>query len=352
MEFLEKIKALAVRVEKQKGSLLTEEACKNAFVMPFLNALGYDVFNPDVVIPEFTADFGVKKGEKVDYAIKINGVITMLVECKPCGSDLAQQHASQLYRYFSVTDARFSILCNGLNFWFFSDLDEKNKMDQRPFFKFDILDYRPSHVAELSKFTHDQFDLDHILTTASTLKYSSAIQQEFAKELDEPSDDMIRLFASRVYDGHFTKRVRDEFRDIVANAFKEGVREMVSKRLASALEVTSEGSAPTTQDIYNGEEKAITTQDEIEAFHIVKSIVRRVAKAERIVMRDAKSYCAILLDDNNRKPIARLHFNRSQKYLGVFRNKEEERLPIETLEDIYNHSERLQQTVREYAAEA
>jgi predicted type IV restriction endonuclease len=170
--------------------------------------------------------------------------------------------------------------------------------------------------------------------------------------LDEPSDDMIRLFASRVYDGHFTKRVRDEFRDIVANAFKEGIREMVSRRLTSALEVTSEGSAPTTQDIYSREEKAITTREEIEAFHIVKSIVRRVAKAERIVMRDAKSYCAILLDDNNRKPIARLHFNRSQKYLGVFRNKEEERLPIETLEDIYNHSEWLQQTVREYGAEA
>jgi predicted type IV restriction endonuclease len=240
MEFLEKIKALAVRVEKQKDSILTEEACKNAFVMPFLNALGYDVFNSEIVVPEFTADFGVKKGEKVDYAIKLNGVITMLVECKPCGSDLAQQHTSQLYRYFSVTDARFSILTNGLNYWFFSDLDEKNKMDQRPFFRFDILDHRPSHIAELSKFTHDQFDLDRILTTASTLKYSSAIQQEFANELEEPSDDMIKLFALRVYDGHFTKRVRDEFRDIVANAFKESIREVVNRRLTSALEVTSE----------------------------------------------------------------------------------------------------------------
>ena len=342
MEFLEKIKALAVRVEKQKDSILTEEACKNAFVMPFLNALGYDVFNPEIVVPEFTADFGVKKGEKVDYAIKLNGVITMLVECKPCGSDLAQQHTSQLYRYFSVTDARFSILTNGLNYWFFSDLDEKNRMDQRPFFRFDILDHRPSHIAELSKFTHDQFDLDRILTTASTLKYSSAIQKEFANELEEPSDDMIKLFALRVYDGHFTKRVRDEFRDIVANAFKESIREMVNRRLTSALEVTSERSSPTMQDNIDdaGEEKVVTTQDEIEAFHIVKSIVRRVAKADRIVMRDAKSYCAILLDDNNRKPIARLHFNRSKRYLGVFSNKQEERVPIETLEDIYDHSER------------
>jgi hypothetical protein len=337
MEFVEKIKALAVRVEKQKDSILTEEACKNAFVMPFLNALGYDVFNPEIVVPEFTADFGVKKGEKVDYAVKLNGIITMLVECKPCGSDLAQQHTSQLYRYFSVTDARFSILTNGRVYWFYSDLDERNRMDQRPFFQFDILDYRPSHIAELSKFTHDQFDLDRILTTASTLKYSSAIQHEFVKELEEPSEEMIKLFASRVYDGHFTKRVRDEFREVVANAFKESIREVVNKRLTSALEATSERPALEDQACEEdaGDEKVITTQDEVEAFHIVKSIVRTVVKADRVVMRDAKSYCAILLDDNNRKPIARLHFNRAKKYMGLFSNKQEERVSIVALEDIY-----------------
>lgn len=224
MEFLEKVKALATRVEKQRDSVVTEEACKNAFVMPFLNALGYDVFNPEVVVPEFTADVGVKKGEKVDYAIKQDEKITILVECKICGSDLSQQHTSQLYRYFSVTDARFAILTNGQDYWFYTDLDEKNKMDQRPFFRFNILDYRPSHIAELSKFTRDRFDLDKILTTASTLKYSSAIQQEFAKELEDPSEELVSIFASRVYDGRLTKRVREEFKDIVANAIKECVR--------------------------------------------------------------------------------------------------------------------------------
>ena len=348
MEFLEKIKTLAVRVEKQKDNIITEEACKNAFVMPFLNALGYDVFNPEIVIPEFTADIGVKKGEKVDYALKIGGKIAILVECKTCGSDLSQQHMSQLYLYFSVTDARFAILSNGQQYWFYSDLDEANKMDQRPFFRFDILDYRPSHIAELSKFTNDLFDLDKILTTASTLKYSSAIQQEFAKELEEPSDELTKIFASRVYDGHFTKRVRDEFREIVAGAFRETIRELVNKRLTSALEVTSE--KPATIGLEAGEEEIKTTQDEIEAFHIIKSVVRTMVKADRVVMRDAKSYCAIILDDNNRKPIARLHFNRSKKYVGLFDGKQEERVPIGALEDIYEYAGRLQETVRAYVS--
>lgn len=140
MEFLDKIRGLAQRVTRQREGIETEEACKNAFVMPFLNALGYDVFNPDIVIPEFTADVGVKKGEKVDYAIKIDGEIIMLVECKKCGCDLSSQHTSQLYRYFSVTEARFAVLTNGVQFWFYSDLDLPNRMDAKPFFIFDMTD--------------------------------------------------------------------------------------------------------------------------------------------------------------------------------------------------------------------
>lgn len=350
MELTDKIKALAARVEKQKDTIKTEEACKNAFVMPLLNALGYDVFNPTVVVPEFTADVGVKKGEKVDYAIKSEGSIIMLVECKPCGSDLSQQHASQLYRYFSVTDARFAILTNGLQYWFYSDLDEANRMDPRPFFQFSILDYRSSDVAELRKFTRDHFNLDEILATASTLKYSSAVQQEFRKELADPSDDVVRLFASRVYGGRFTKGVRDEFREIVAKAFAESVRELVNRRLTSALEVTSEkpvGESEASPE--NSDDKdVVTTEEEIEAFHIVKSVVRTVVKADRVAMRDAKTYCAILLDDNNRKPIARLHFNRATKYIGLFSGKNEERMPIESLEDIYAYAGRLQAAAQEY----
>jgi hypothetical protein len=354
MDFVENIKVLAARVEQQKDSIVSEEACKNAFVMPFLNALGYDVFNPEIVVPEFTADVGIKKGEKVDYAIKRDGRITILVECKGCGSDLAQQHMSQLYRYFSVTDARFAILTNGQQYWFYSDLDAQNKMDQRPFFRFDLLDYRPPDLGELSKFTSEQFDLDKILTSASTLKYSLAIQHQFAKELENPSDDIIKIFVTRVYDGHFTKRVRDDFRGIVANAFKEAIRELVSKRLTSALAVTNERPAGDGQMMSWGDAEGVlieTTTEELEAFYIVKSIMRTVVRADRVVMRDAKSYCAVLLDDNNRKTLTRFHFNRANKYIGLFAKKKEERIRIEALEDIYEHAERLQATAREYLSE-
>ena len=363
MELAEKIKALAGRIEKQRGSVLTEEAAKTAFVMPFLNALGYDVFDPHVVVPEFTADVGLKKGEKVDYAVKVNDKIAILIECKGCGVNLGQAQMSQLYRYFHVTEARFAILTNGIDYWFYSDLDEPNKMDQRPFFRFNMLDHRPDDITELQKFTAGAFDVDAILSTASNLKYLPSIKAELLKEFESPSDDMIRLLVSRVYDGRFVQKVRDDFAPLVATAFRDAIRDRVSDRLVTALEVTSGaasglsvsipvgvGSATTVQAPEQDDEEIVTTDEEIEGYHIVKAIVRSVVKAERIVMRDAKSYCAILLDDNNRRPIIRLHFNsKTVKYISLFdKDRNGEKIRIERLEDIYGFEDRLRATTLGY----
>src|SRR3954449_11415625 len=113
MEFAEKLSALAAKVRQQRGVIQTEEATKNAFVMPFISTiLGYDVFNPLEVVPEFIADVGMKKGEKVDYIMR-DGDVQILIECKSSQGPLRIENASQLYRYFSVTKARIAVLTNG-----------------------------------------------------------------------------------------------------------------------------------------------------------------------------------------------------------------------------------------------
>lgn len=347
-----KIKALSVRIEQQRASVVTEEACKTAFVMPFLSALGYDVFDPRVVIPEFTADVGVKKGEKVDYAVRVNDKISLLIECKSCGANLGQSQMSQLYRYFSVTEARFSVLTNGIDYWFYTDLDEPNKMDQRPFFKFNMLDHRPDDIIELQKFSSSAFDVGTILSTASRLKFSSAIKAELMKELEDPSEEMIRLLVGRVFEGRFTQKVRDDFAPLVAVAFRDALTGLVSQRLTSALGVTSLTVPPVTspETIPAAAPAAAndieTTAEEMEGFHIVRAIVRQVVKADRIVMRDAKAYCAILIDDNNRKPLIRLHLNsKNVKYISLFdAERNEEKIRIESLDDIYKYDDRLRAT--------
>lgn len=352
MDLIDKIQEIATRMPKQLEHIQTEEATKTAFVMPFISALGYDIFNPLEVIPEFTADVGTKKGEKVDYAIKKDGQIIMLIECKWSGCNLDETHASQLYRYFSVTEARFGILTNGIRYKFYSDIEEPNKMDERPFFEFHLLDFEDGQIEEVKKFTKSAFQLEHILSSASTLKYTRAIKQIFAAEVVNPSRDFIRFFASQVYSGNITQSVQEQFAGIVRNAVTQYLRERINDRLKSALEREEQAeSLEESLPEQNGEEGGgiVTTDEELEAYSIVKAILREVIDVNRIVMRDAKSYCGILFDDNNRKPICRLHFNSpSKKYIEFFSQKQGTKEPVENLNDIFPYADRLKATIQEY----
>ena len=355
MDLIDRIKDLASRIPKQIEHIQTEEATKNAFIMPFISALGYDVFNPTEVIPEFTSDIGTKKGEKVDYAIKKDDDIIILIECKWSGADLHQDQASQLYRYFSTTEARFAILTNGITYEFYSDIDEPNKMDSRPFFTFNILGFQDHQINELKKFTKSAFSLDDILTTASTLKYTGAIKKILEEELSNPSEPFVRFFASKIFDGRLTKPVIEQFTRIVKEARKQFINEKINERLESALsandspkeEVSPEEIDESSEDS-NG---IITTEEEIESYNIIKAILRETTDVKRVAMRDTKSYCGILLDDNNRKPICRFHFNYSQKYLGILSQKKEERVSIECVDDIFKYAEQIKATVAEYEEE-
>lgn len=134
-KFKEDLKFLSNRVSTLKESIGTEEATKTSLIMPFFQLLGYDVFNPTEFVPEFTADVGIKKGEKVDYAIILDSIPVMLVEAKSIKEKLTK-HDSQLFRYFGTTTSRFGILTNGEEYKFFTDLDEPNKNGFDSFFNY------------------------------------------------------------------------------------------------------------------------------------------------------------------------------------------------------------------------
>ncbi len=349
--FAEQIEALAGRAKSMEGKLQTEEATKTALVMPFLQALGYDIFDPMTVIPEFTADHGIKKGEKVDYAIVIDEKLTMLIECKAHGTNLSSAGGSQLYRYFSVTDARIGILTNGVEYWFFSDLDKNNTMDQEPFFRFNLGDYVQAGTRELERFRRSSFSIEMVLNSATDLKYRGLIERELQKEMEAPSNDLIEIMARRVYEGRLTSQVREWFGPLVQQAMRATLRAEINKRLSNALkagnsEYTETESTPTDALDDDGIE---TTEEEIEAFQIIRAILRTEFDVNRITMRDQKSYCGILLDNNNRKPICRLHFNsKSKKHIGIFHNKQESRTQIERLEDIFQYADQIIATAKEY----
>lgn len=337
---------LSERVRSQSSTMLTEEAVKTGVVLPFFNALGYDVFNPAEVIPEFTADAVGKKGERVDYAICVDQEIRILVECKPITCVLDKVHLSQLFRYFTVTSAKFAILTNGRSFQFHTDLEEPNKLDTRPFLTFDLSDNQPHLIAELKKFAKAEFDIHGILATAERLKYTSALKSAIGNIIEEPPEEFVRMISQNLYLGRFTSLVKEQFTGLVRSAFREIIRDSVKSRLSFALADTE----PEIEEVAEAdEEEIVTTEEEREGFMIVRAIVRGVIPAKRVVMRDARSYCAILIDNNNRKPLTRLHFNRARKYLSLFDGEKEERATIDSLDHIYDFTERLRATAERYA---
>lgn len=355
MDFIDQLRVLASRINSTKAMIQTEEATKNAMVMPFIQALGYNVFDPLEVTPELVADVGTKKGEKVDYAILRDGKPIMLFECKKCGGDLSINHAGQLFRYFHVTEVRFGVLTNGLVYRFFTDLEQSNKMDEKPFFEFNILDFKERDVEELKKFAKAAFDLDTILTTANDLKYTRAIQTKLAEWMINPPEDVVRLLSADLLGSkRFIPTVKDQFTVITKRAFEQLLGERINERLKGAMTPESititEKPAIAEQQAETStlsEPTIITSSEELEGFHTVRAIVRNLVSTKRIVMRDAQSYCAILLDDNNRKPICRLRFNNTQKLkLGFFNaQREEEQVALESVDDLYNYAEQIRATV-------
>jgi hypothetical protein len=349
MNFEEKVKGLADKAVKVRAMLETEEATKNALVMPFIAALGYDVFDPTEVVPEFVADVGIKKGEKVDYAIKRGDDIVMLIEAKKVASELAIEHSSQLFRYFTVTKARIAVLTNGTVYRFFSDLEESNKMDEKPFLELNLLDLRESLIVEVSKLSKSTFDLESMLETASDLKYMREIRATFERQLESPDEDFVKFFFQQASpNGRFIQSAKDQFARLVKRTLSGYITDKVGDRLRSAL-ARADGNdpgqaavalatavvelAPESDATKDG---IVTTEEELEGFRIVKAIVCDVVALERVSYRDSKSWFAILLDGSNRKPLCRLHFNRARKYVSTFdAQRNETRHAIDGLDGIY-----------------
>jgi len=351
MDFKDQVKLLADKVNKMRDNILTEEATKNAFIMPFIQTMGYDVFNPLEVVPEFVADIGIKKGEKVDYAIIKDGNPIILIECKHWSADL-DPHNSQLFRYFHTTNAKFGILTNGIMFRFYTDLVESNKMDEKPFFEFRIDDMKDAQIEKLKEFTKLNFNLESINTTASELKFMSELRNIIVKEISDPSEDFTKYFAKIVYPSMVTAKVLDSFKNLVKRSFHQYINDTINERLKTALateqqKVEQIAKEELTTNITD-DTKIVTTAEEMEAFYIVRAILCAKINVSRIALRDNQSYCGILLDDNNRKPLCRLHFNGKKKQVTFFDTDKEEKINIDDNNQLYEHTSRLIRTVEQY----
>lgn len=356
MDFSERIAELSKKVKNLGDSLRSEEATKNALVMPFIAALGYDVFNPSEVVPEFSAPIGEYKDARVDYAILSGGKPIILLECKTLGACLDSKQCNQLQIYFHGTEAPIAILTDGNRYKFYSDLEAANKMDTKPYMEFSLDDMDETLLPELRKLVKGRFDRDVCMIAANELKYNREFKRIMAEQMENPHEDFTRFFISQTYDGKITQNIRERFTPILVAALEQFINDRINIRLKNAMtqqkaepvEIPAE-ETPSLEDD-GTDSRIVTTQEEFDGFAIIRAIMSKVVDPDRVIMRDTRSYCGVLLDNKNTKPICRMHFNAvSVKYLETFdAEKKGTKHKIDSLNEIYQFEDDLRAVVAFY----
>ena len=350
MDLIDQLEALAARAEQSGSSLTNEQATKMALIAPFIQSLGYDIFNPNEVMPEFSADLpGIKQGERVDYAVLEDGQPKILVEAKSYNVDLKNAEKGQLSRYFHVTKARIGILSNGRSFLFFSDLDNQNLMDEKPFAEIDLFDLKAAPLDQIKQLSKTMFDLETLLSSAERLKYLRGVKEEIKAELSEPSEWLVREMARRV---HTAERVSgqlvEKFMPIVADAIKSYINDRINDRLSLAREVEKVAvpAEPQESSVDEPSDGVEFSEEEREGLYVVRAICAAEIDPMRLTEKDTKNYCNVLLDANTWKSILRMHFNGPTKRLEIFDGAEPKMVSLERVGDIYQHSERIKAALR------
>ena len=349
----DEIKALAERAQKLKASLATEEATKTALVMPFIRLLGYDVFNPHEVVPEFVADVAGRKGEKVDYAIMDADKPIMIIECKTCGAALDAEKCEQLHRYFLTLDTSIGILTDGIRYLFYSKGDDGKKMDTRPFMEINLDHLDPALIPELKKLCKGKFDLKTTLETVSELRYNRHIKRLLEQNISEPDDDFLKYFIRKA-ELSATQKVIDQFGGYVKRAFMEFLNEQVNSRLKTALDVSQKKDEQAQAQVapQPDPEKEVVTDNEFQALYVVKAILAGITDAKRVTLRNITGIgrSIIVLDDSIRKPVLRLFLDKPGSWtislIGA--NKENIDHKITAVDDILKHAEAIKAAARMY----
>jgi predicted type IV restriction endonuclease len=348
MDFVDQIKKIAQNIEKMKGVVLNEEATKNSFIMPFIEALDYDTRNPFEVFPEFTADIPVLRNDKVDYAIRSNDKPIILIECK-CYHDKLDniRHTAQLHRYFQNTEARFGILTNGIIYRFYTDIDKSHVMDTKPFFEFNMLEFSDSDINEVKNFSKANFNSNSLSKAAETLLYTKEIKRLMTDQLGNPSPDFVKFFASQVYSKNMTTQAVEKFTKITKASLKEFISEIIAEKIKSAMDDDDVDDSPAGDSKEETKDKEIiTTEQELEGFYLIKAILREIVDVSRLKYKDTVNYFGINLDGKVNKTICRLYFNSNKLGIHIMSaNDQEVKEEIKCLDDIYRYAKFLEDRV-------
>ncbi len=313
-----------------------EEGTKQALVVPLLQVLGYDVFDPREVRPEHIADFAVKKAgqfEKVDYGIYLSGTLAFFVECKALGKAL-NDDGGQLGRYFNGTPSvKVALITDGVHLKFFTDLKEPNIMDSTPWLEIDLLNLKPGDVEALRRFRKSDFVPEEIAGLAEETVYYNGILRSISDQMREPKESFVRWIAGELPDmPRVTGKLVERLTPIVRRAIHAAIVDHVARSFERAPEPVVEAPpppvvvpAPAVAVVAAAEPKAgvVTTAEEIEAARIVSEWIRELRPTAAFAYRDGKTYFT-LHQNNLRKWFARFALDRKPAWVALRHVKPDE----------------------------
>ena len=232
------------RIPQLIPKLTNEEQTKASLITPFIQMLGYDVFDPHEVQREFTADAG-RGNEAVDYAILREHKPVMLIEAKQYPTPLTATTEKQLRRYFNaIPDCRIGVLTNGVNYRVFSDLEAQNVMDDEPLVEWDMQCLSAEARRQVDLFSRAEFDIDSLLEQAQEARYGAQLHQWLLAQRTDPDPDFVRLWARKVYSGPLTAKQRDRFAKITRRVMSDFVSKEVTSALAAIVTPSEETEEP------------------------------------------------------------------------------------------------------------
>jgi hypothetical protein len=276
-------------------------------IEPFLEVLGYSRI--DDIATEINAGWG-KKNDKADIGLIVRGKTPeIIIECKKYGKKLTDKEASQLNNYFINTKgSKFGILTNGTEWRFYSinEASKDMKLYDVPFMVIDLMEIEESTFDFLSKIHKSNIDINELHDEAQEIYFLKGFAEALSSELSDPSDDFIKAIFCRMEGKRMTDQIKLKIKNLItSNAVQDAMPKMIE------------------QESKNGS-VVITTAEELKIYHAVKTTLLNSLKkidADRISYRDQKNSFNIIVDDNNKKTIAKLTSSKGKYSIEINGNK-------------------------------
>lgn len=335
MNDLEKnLQELSSRASVIKNHITNEEGTKTSLILPLFKILGYDIENPQKMIPEYTVE-----NDRVDYSIMQDNAPLLFIEAKSVKEDL-NKHKEQAKKYFNNSDTKIICLTNGLTYNFYSDINKDNIMDDEPFLSFDIEKITDFEIRYLKNLSIDNFTMENYSDVVYQIKATEFIRHQ----LENPSDEFIRFVANNISNKKKTKK------------FLEKVKKLIFGSVKDVLSVISNGKIVISQintsaKIKSNNPQIITTEEELEGYKIIVSILSEIYSVTNLNYKDTQKYFAIIA---NKKPgnwIARLYLGVKKKSIMLpDGNNGYKRYQLNDINDLYKYKDELLDSASKYLA--